>query len=71
MSKGSVLEDYKAELKVALVWKASGVTEVRAGTAGEHLAAGRDYVPINEYIAKWQAGIDAMEAGADQSIYNY
>jgi len=71
MARTTVLEDYKAELQMALIWRAEGVTEVGGSTAGEHIAQGRPTVPIDEYIAHWQAGIDAMEAGADQEQFNY
>ena len=66
MSGNTVLQDYKAELAYAIKMKADGITIVPAAIAG---AVGS--VTIDEYIARWQKGIDAMEEGADQSQFNY
>ena len=66
MSNNTILEDYKAELTTAKAWKAKGMTMV-----GKDVAGTNEDQPIDEYIAKWQAGIDAMEAGADQEQFNY
>ena len=66
MSKSTILEDYTAELKYALEMKESGVLTVRAAMAGTNAD-----VSIDEYIAKWQNGIDAMNAGADPELFNY
>jgi len=71
MSSQSILEDYRLELAHANAHKARGVIAVTADVAGEKLAAGRATVSIDEYIAHWQDGITAMEAGADQELYNY
>lgn len=71
MSGQSILEDYRAELESALKLKVDGQKSVHGCVAGVDLAKGREYVPIDEYIAMWQDGITAMEAGADQELYNY
>jgi hypothetical protein len=71
MCKQTTLQDYYFELSAAYQWKAEGKETVSGGTAGPDLAAGRDQVPINEYIAFWHTGIDAMEAGADQTQYEF
>jgi hypothetical protein len=71
MSEQTILADYKAELETALRWKKDGKTSVLASVAGIELAKGRLDIPIDEYINHWQDGITAMEAGADQELYNY
>lgn len=66
------IRDYSSELKTAKQWKAFGQTEVPAGTAGEELAAGRENVPIDEYIARWETGLHELESGeVDPEDYNY
>jgi hypothetical protein len=67
----SILQDYKHELEYAIRDKANGNLHISAGQAGPKLANGRDLIPIDEYIQMWQDGITAMEAGADEELYNY
>lgn len=66
MSKNTILENWKAELEVANKWKTDGVCTVSAVVAGRE-----NDVTIDEYIAHWEQGIAAMEAGAPQENYNY
>jgi len=69
--KNSILEDYRGELAYAKQMKADGVTNVQAEVAGKVLAAGRNYIPIDEYIKHWEDGITAMVDGAAQALFNY
>lgn len=66
-----LIEDYQGELEFAKNMKLTGVTEVRADTAGSELAGGRERVPIDEYIKMWQDGLTALLNGAAPEKYNF
>lgn len=68
----SLLDNYRAELEYAHDLKnIYKVDFVMACTAGEKLAAGRESIPIDEYIQHWQNGVTALENGADEADFNY
>lgn len=69
--KEQVLNDHRIELAHALKLKEEGVETVTASMAGPILACGRSEVPLDEYIAMWQHGIAAVNAGADPANFNY
>ena len=50
-----LFQDLSAELRMALAWKSEGKTSVSAAVAGAELAAGREEVPLDEYIEMWRA----------------
>jgi len=64
--KMTTLEEYCLELVTAVKWKTAGQTMVDANVAGTATE-----VTIDEYIAIWLTGIQAMAAGADQAQFNY
>lgn len=73
-TKEQAQADYQAELDHARDLLASGQSAVHAVIAGSALAAGRMYVPIDEYIKNWEGGlavINALPAGTSAEEFNY
>jgi hypothetical protein len=72
-TKEQALKDHRAELAYARKLKAECHAEVTAMVAGR-IAAGREQVPIDEYIKMWEDGIVALRTlppGADAEAFNY
>lgn len=69
--KNTILKDFRNELKYAIKLRDDGVETVPAVVAGAELANGRLFVPIDEYVARWENGIVAMENGADPAMFEY
>jgi hypothetical protein len=56
-TRQTAIKEYSEELEFAKQWKEEGTENVPACTAGEELAAGRPFVPIDEYIKMWEDGL--------------
>ena len=71
-----LIKEYKSEIRAIkeeeetgdFGWVKYGVS---ASTAGEELARGRKFVPIEEYRTYWEMGLKALKHGADPTPYNY
>lgn len=72
LTRSALLADYIAELAYAIDLKEDG-TETIHNSACEHIANGRTEIPIDEYIAMWQNGINVLASDAEIDIddYNY
>lgn len=73
LSREKLLADYKAEHEYGVKYKERGGESVDSMMAGEALAAGRARVPVDEYIAHWQKGIDVLSSDAEVDLeeWNY
>lgn len=64
LSRQKLLADYKAELAYGHALKARGGSAVDSVMAGEKLAKGRAMIPVDEYIAHWQKGVEVLASDA-------
>lgn len=69
-TRKGLINDYRIELGIARKWQSDGRTDVSAETAGP-VAAGRERVPIEEYVSHWERGLTALEAGEPVEDWEY